>query len=571
MLEKQIYKQRKVRCWLALALILTPFVLVGIIDAVQPPANRADAPEQLALSAVYAVILFGPIAFGVTRAGWGTSLWPDRHALLSRLVNYGNAWSVLRQIDGEIAESRDVAWFGERSTWRFWSSPYFVILTRNWLVQNCPEGCTVIRLSDILWVFQRRRMVRRGWGMHRMQHGFRVWFEPGRWELVPLDTQIETDLVLMELLRRRPWMMTGMHFEWEQLQREGPGPAAHAVASRQRQWHTLDAAGQGKWRQNLMADLREGVYTLAANELDPYSPFERTLLRDRQQRGRRWYDSDDQGRITQFNRQLVLRHVLQIERIWQWLGTAAVFGVIALGGILFVYSVQDADVGADLLMYRTAVILSTIVGVSVYVLLRFRVFSFMRGLWRDLELHGRFRDVIKRIDADLEDLSDGWLLGRWPREILHPQPDCLALSTNWLIRLKPRGSVAIHLPDLAWIYKRVVPRLSWRTTEANVHQLGCILADGQERFITLVSMDEIDRLVEEILARCPAVWGGWRGEWLDVFEAGRSAIQSNLDARRERVAGMTPDQRDAWLDETWNDIQRAVLFVDPSHSVGRAS
>jgi hypothetical protein len=196
--------------------------------------------------------------------------------------------------------------------------------------------------------------------------------------------------------------------------------------------------------------------------------------------------------------------------------------------------------------------------------------SFLWGLRRQLAPFGPRRAVVERIDADMADDRVAWAVGAgraargpvtssWLRRDLMPaQPSFLALSAEWLLEVRPKRAIVVHLPDLVWVWKRVVAKAVWFGGSQYNFELGCRLADGTERHVRAASEEELDDLVERLLEHRPALLTGWRGDWHTLREQGDAALAQECERRAKDQAALTEDRLDARVDESWDLYQRFV-------------
>ena len=193
---------------------------------------------------------------------------------------------------------------------------------------------------------------------------------------------------------------------------------------------------------------------------------------------------------------------------------------------------------------------------------RFVLGSSTRHLRRQLARYGDPDEIMRRIDTELADRDNVFVMGQKSVYMGSPQPDCLVITPNWLIRLAPGGSAVIRWPDLAWVHKRVIAKSALLSMHRIEHQLGCRTTDGGVWNIETWSELKSDQVVRELQERRPELLIGYRGEWLDLAAQGRDAIEAELQRRREQLAAMTSEQREAWLDAAWEDYQRFPVRID---------
>jgi len=194
--------------------------------------------------------------------------------------------------------------------------------------------------------------------------------------------------------------------------------------------------------------------------------------------------------------------------------------------------------------------------------LRFFFFSSIRNLPKQLARYGPADEVVKRIDADLRNLSHAFIDGRLPRNALSPQPDCFILTDQWLIRFCPTGSAIVSLPDLMWVWRLEVAKSAPLTMGKIVNQVGCRMANGDEyRFETWTDRRTHD-ILEEIFERKPELLAGYQGDCHDLFARGEAAVRTELMARRTRFDAMAPEQQEEWLDRAIEACHRFVVRYD---------
>jgi hypothetical protein len=194
--------------------------------------------------------------------------------------------------------------------------------------------------------------------------------------------------------------------------------------------------------------------------------------------------------------------------------------------------------------------------------LRFFFLSSMRRLTERLARYGPPDEVMKRIDAELSDLSHAFVEGRFTKAFISPQPDCLILTENWLLRFCPAGSAIIHLPDLVWIWRRVVARSAPLVMGRIDHQLGCRMANGDEWLFDTWTERRTDLILQEIIERKPELLAGYRGEWHDLAARGEVPLRTEIQNRREQFGRLSAEEQEKWLDQMYETCHRYVYRVD---------
>jgi hypothetical protein len=166
--------------------------------------------------------------------------------------------------------------------------------------------------------------------------------------------------------------------------------------------------------------------------------------------------------------------------------------------------------------------------------------------------------VISDVDADLRATTTRRVYGNWPRSVLYPPPDFVALGAKWLIQMRLGHAALVYLPELVWVHERVVPKLIWGVGDRYRVELAGRLRDGSTVSIRLDDEAELGELLEELLERRPALLTGWRGEWLELREAGPAAVAAAYAARDREFDSLPPEKREVWLDESFDLFQRFV-------------
>lgn len=560
MLERMIRRQRFLRLTVAWLVVALAAGNCGLLFALEVPAASDLAP--LTCWWLFFVSLFVLL---VIRTGWRITLNPEKHPFLKRLVPFGDPWKIVRKIDAEIASGKTVSWIRAKWAWRSWPVPEFVLLTAHWLVQVGGGGVTVVYIPDIVWLFKRTRSLIAGWGSQRIILGIRIYCEDGGSDYVSCSNERRQDEILDQLLRRVPEILAGFETNWRQIHRDDSDRLAEIVEDRFHDWERLSDVERTSWHAEQMQRLASGVQHLCLGELDPFSPVERRF------RARRGGASEEVpagpalrhwaiGRT-----ELSLDRVIRQERVRVAAASAFVlFELIALG-IGTCISLTDSRPWVTEIVEPMMLCGGFYPGlITLWLIWRFGFRRFTRGLCGQLAEFGSPREIVAQIDADLRDAAHIWLVGRWSHGVVSTQPNCLALTRNWLLRLGPNRSAVIHLPDLCWVWKRVVHRFSLGAGPQDQFQLGLGLRSGQKRFMAMASEAEAERALEELLQRIPALMTGWQGKWLDVMEQGPRGIERAFRERQVEYERLGPAEREAWLDESWDQAQQAVHFVDPS-------
>jgi hypothetical protein len=480
--------------------------------------------------------------------------WPTESGMpiSASLRHYGDRLDVVRDIDAEIAAGGEVRTFGDCDGRRFWSPPPVVIFTPSWLVQVNVAGVSAVRLDDVLWVFKRTRVVGGLWGRETVTHAVRVYFRLDQWEVLSLASPEAVDEVLEELLRRRPEILTGF---FDDLRASALiGSMTAEIDGRRAELRGIFADRLAPWRAFQRRELNEATQHLALRDQDPFGPAGRTAAPP-----------------TLPKPALCLRRVIAAEwrRFgWQLFGLL-VFTAITAAYICFFLSFPNPLTG----LAPGGLMLCCFIGVLISSVMRF-CRSFLWGLRRQLRAFGGLPEVVARIDAEMADDRSTWSVGtgRCTRSfvrgtlltghIFPPQPSFLALSANWLIEVRPRQATVVHLPDLVWVWKRVVPKKVWFGGSQYNFELGCRLADGSERLVGTESEELLDELAERLLERRPALLTGWRGDWHALREQGDGALSREYDRRAGLQAALADEQIDARLDESWDLYQRFVEHAE---------
>ncbi len=192
--------------------------------------------------------------------------------------------------------------------------------------------------------------------------------------------------------------------------------------------------------------------------------------------------------------------------------------------------------------------------------IRFFYRSSTRGVRARLARFGPTDELIVRIDHALKE-PDTFFLGQASDSIMSPQPDCIYITENWLVRLCPGGSSIVHLPDLAWFYRRLVVRSALLSHGRYDDQLTCVMRNGDCWTFDTWSPLRTEQVIDALLDRRPEVLTGHVGEWIDLA-AKPDALWAELLARRERLAAMSPAELDDWHSERWDECHTRILRQD---------
>jgi hypothetical protein len=260
----------------------------------------------------------------------------------------------------------------------------------------------------------------------------------------------------------------------------------------------------------------------------------------------------------------MLRQLLHNERLryaWVIAGCLAVSVFVLLVIILPLLATlrRTPTVGALLCI---GMLLFGIAGIWLVFAYRFYFTSSTRRLAERLARYGELDKVMNEIDAELHSDSQRFLLGQPTFQFGSPQPDCLVLTENWLVRLCPGASVIVHLPDLVWIHKRIVMRSDLLSHGRMDYELGCRTRNGDDWHFDTWTEGKTDQVLRELLERRPELLTGYRGEWLDLFQQAEASVTAELESRRKKIAAMTPEEREQWLDASWDDCQHFMYRVD---------
>lgn len=201
--------------------------------------------------------------------------------------------------------------------------------------------------------------------------------------------------------------------------------------------------------------------------------------------------------------------------------------------------------------------------------MRFFYRSSVRGLPKLLARYGPPAAIAKRIDADLGDRSAAFVLGQVTEEFVSPQPDCLIVTNQWLVRLCPGGSVVVSMPELAWVWCRAVARPDPLSMVRMERQIGCRMVNGEEWFFETWTDRRTDTILQELLERKPELLTGYRGEWHDLFAQGGDAVRAELQRRREQFDGLAAAEQSDWLDHAMEACHRYLFRLDRQLPEGR--
>jgi hypothetical protein len=201
--------------------------------------------------------------------------------------------------------------------------------------------------------------------------------------------------------------------------------------------------------------------------------------------------------------------------------------------------------------------------------MRFFFWSSVRGLPKQLAKYGLPSDVAKRIDADLGDRSAAFVGGQVTEAFFSPQPDCLLLTDQWLVRLCPGGSFVVPLADLAWLWRRAVAKSDPLAMVRMESQIGCRTVAGDVAQFETWTDRRTDAILQELLERKPELLTGYRGEWHDLFALGAEAVRAELQRRRERHDRLSQSEQGEWLDDAMETCHRYVFRLDRQLPDGR--
>jgi hypothetical protein len=266
--------------------------------------------------------------------------------------------------------------------------------------------------------------------------------------------------------------------------------------------------------------------------------------------------------LAQSEHLISLRKLLRNERGRFWIG---LFLAIALPAP-FAYLGILAFIGGFIMSGEAGGLVCAAVSFAVIILppaifiLRFFRFSSTRGLPARLCRYGRLDEIIDRIEDEMGNPT-AFFLGQAADAFTSPEPDCVYITENWLVRLCPGGSAVVHLPDLAWVYRRLIVRSAFLSHGRYEDELACVTRNGEAIVFDTWSPLRTEQVVEAVLERRPEVLTGYIGDWVELATKPDS-MWVEVQSRRERVAGLSPKARDEWISERWDDCQRYILRQD---------
>lgn len=263
------------------------------------------------------------------------------------------------------------------------------------------------------------------------------------------------------------------------------------------------------------------------------------------------------GRLIQYER----------ARFSLWLTLLAAWTVIPVSFFVFLLFLPQTT-ASGLVCFLVPVLGGV---VFPWTLFTFRYYfrSSVLGLPKLLARYGPPAMVVKLIDADLGDLSAAFVLGQATEEFSSPQPDCLIITDQWLVRLCPGGSVVVPMPDLAWVWRRAVAKSDPLSMVRMESQIGCRTVAGDEWHFETWTGRRTDMILQELLERRPELLTGYRGEWHDLFAQGADAARAELQHRRERYDGLSAEERGEWLDHAIEACHRYLFRLDRQLPEGR--
>jgi len=254
---------------------------------------------------------------------------------------------------------------------------------------------------------------------------------------------------------------------------------------------------------------------------------------------------------------IALRKLLDNERQRFNIGVTITL-VMALPLACSMYGMVASSHGGGLLCAlfpATAIIL-----VYGFAWIRFNRLSSTRGLKPRLARFGLPDEVISRIDDELAD-PNAFFLGQASDAFASPQPDSVHVTKNWLVRLCPGGSAIVHLPDLAWVYRRLIVRSALLSHGRYEDEVACVIRNGEAIVFDTWSPLRTEQVVEAVLERRPEVLTGYIGDWVELATKPDS-MWVEVQSRRERVAALSPQARDEWVSERWDECQHYMLRRD---------
>jgi hypothetical protein len=536
MLEQIIRRQRLVR-WAAAAVVLLVAAVVAAGAAALGPA-----PVQLAFYVVAGAIWY---ASWLVLSRWGRGARSRSSPLWRQALVYGSPRRVLGAIDAEVAAGRDVRVFGRTSVWCFWTTPDFVLLTTSWLVQANRAGLTIVRLDEILWVFRYDRRARGIWGLPVESHGFRVCVSAEEVEEFPVQDPEEEAVILDELLRRRPEALAGFDEEWRELLSKSAEWMAGEIERRRGEWQALDAGGRERWHAEQRRALDESAQFLSLRGRDQIHSALDTAALARKGRAPR-----DDGATLRLSSVITVEWSRFALVLIVWLGGSAL-AVLAIA-----VSASQGDVEETLIIGSVAA--GGLVAAWAWFAWRHVRESSALRLGRLLRRQGSRRRVVSDIDTELRPPAPRWLRGTWPRSFMYPPPDFTAVTASWLVQMRPGHAALVRLAELAWVHKRVVPKLVWWVGDRYGFELAVRLRDGTAVKVRADDEAELGELLEELLERRPGLLTGWRGDCVALLEAGPAVLAASVDERERQFAALPPEKREVWLDESWDLFQRFV-------------
>ncbi|MFL5339914.1 MAG: hypothetical protein ACJ8F7_07175 [Gemmataceae bacterium] len=245
--------ERLMRCWLGLLLAATVASLVSLPFA-------ASRPDEL-LGLIVSVIIYPAIAAVLYFFRF------FKNTLLRRLppelrARGGNA--TLAEIDSELERPELCRQWGRLPMLFHSSSMQCLIITPSWVLYLSPRRCHILRLDEIVWVFQQFR------GSSTFQWTDRVYREvccrliTGRDVILRLWNPDWADDFVDELLRRRPEILIGHQTRCVELADAGPAALQAEVERRAAEFARLPERRQRDWLANRSREFRK-----TARRLEP--------------------------------------------------------------------------------------------------------------------------------------------------------------------------------------------------------------------------------------------------------------------------------------------------------------
>jgi hypothetical protein len=542
MLEGFLRRQRRLFRLGALAYAL--FALIGLLAVCSPGGGIA----------VLVLFYSSPLAVVVTLLWRGDWLSPAGRALLRKTGVHGDAWTILRAIDAEAA-GPEALWVGERATWRFWSLPRFALVTPNWLVQTDPEGVTLVKLADVLWVFRRCRSDSTGWGGRHLAHGYRIYYQPGSLETVSMPSPADADAVLGEILRHRPELLAGFGEPMRGMLAAGPAGFAAELQRRRGEWDRATEDERSAWQTEQLRKLDDQVQQLQWAEADPLteqvSRKDSTALQPQLPAG-------SQG-TSDPSSELSLSTMMAAERVHLnvLLAFAAVVTVSMTMICCMPFLTYPSSPGPGSTLVLMALYGAFVSGPWAAYFWRTRFRPILPRIRAELERHGAWRDVLRQIDEELQGGSE-WFAGYWALGLQPFRTDALAVTRSWLIQVRPGRCVLVQLSDLVWVHKEVVPRRHLLPGPEFCFHLGCRLRGGETRIIRVASETILHQLFEVLLERRPGLLCGMHGSYRELAARGPAALTDAYERRAAEFAQLGEPQREEWLDLSWNDFQALI-------------